>query len=31
MSFVWHIPTKILFGAGKLSELHKETPLGKKH
>lgn len=30
MSFVWHIPTKILFGAGKLGELHKEKPLGKK-
>ena len=30
MSFTWHIPTKILFGAGKLGELHKETPLGKK-
>ncbi|MBE8954392.1 MAG: iron-containing alcohol dehydrogenase [Quinella sp. 2Q5] len=30
MSFTWHIPTKILFGAGKLGELHKESPLGKK-
>ena len=30
MSFTWHIPTKILFGAGKLGELHKEAPLGKK-
>ncbi len=30
MAFVWNIPTKILFGAGKLGELHKETPLGKK-
>ena len=30
MAFTWHIPTKILFGAGKLAELHKEAPLGKK-
>ena len=30
MAFVWHIPTKILFGAGKLGELHKEAPLGTK-
>ena len=30
MAFTWHIPTKILFGAGKLAELHKEKPLGKK-
>ena len=30
MAFTWNIPTKILFGAGKLDELHKETPLGKK-
>ncbi|MBQ3443800.1 MAG: iron-containing alcohol dehydrogenase [Selenomonadaceae bacterium] len=30
MAFVWNIPTKILFGASKLGELHKETPLGKK-
>ncbi|MBQ3452101.1 MAG: hypothetical protein IJG32_07535 [Selenomonadaceae bacterium] len=30
MAFVWDIPTKILFGAGKLGELHKEVPLGKK-
>lgn len=30
MSFVWHIPTKILFGAGKLGELHNEKPIGKK-
>ena len=30
MAFTWHIPTKILFGADKLGELHKETPLGKK-
>ena len=30
MSFTWHIPTRVLFGAGKLGELHKEAPLGKK-
>ena len=30
MAFVWDIPTKILFGAGKLGDLHKEAPLGKK-
>ncbi len=30
MAFTWNIPTKILFGAGKLGELHKEAPLGKK-
>jgi len=30
MAFTWHIPTRILFGAGKLGELHKEAPLGKK-
>ena len=30
MAFTWHIPTKILFGAGKLGELHKEAPFGKK-
>ena len=30
MAFTWHVPTKILFGAGKLGELHKEKPLGKK-
>lgn len=30
MSFTWHVPTKILFGAGKLGELHKEAPFGKK-
>ena len=30
MSFTWNIPTKVLFGAGKLGELHKEAPLGKK-
>ena len=30
MAFVWDIPTKILFGAGKLGDLHKEAPIGKK-
>lgn len=30
MSFTWHVTTKILFGAGKLGELSKEAPLGKK-
>ena len=30
MAFTWHVPTKILFGAGKLGELHKEAPFGKK-
>lgn len=30
MAFTWHIPTKILFGAGKLAELHKEPAFGKK-
>lgn len=30
MSFTWDIPTKVLFGAGRLGDLHKEAPLGKK-
>lgn len=30
MSFTWSIPTKVLFGAGKLGELHKERRPGKK-
>lgn len=30
MAFTWHVPTKVLFGAGKLGELHKEKPFGKK-
>lgn len=30
MAFTWHVPTKVLFGAGKLGELHKEAPFGKK-
>ncbi|MFI3172520.1 MAG: iron-containing alcohol dehydrogenase [Eubacteriales bacterium] len=30
MNFNYYIPTKILFGAGKLGELHKEVMPGKK-
>jgi len=30
MAFTWHVPTKVLFGAGKLGDLHKEKPFGKK-
>ena len=30
MAFTWNIPTKVLFGAGKLGELHKEPVPGKK-
>lgn len=30
MSYIWNIPTKVLFGAGMLSELHKEVMPGKK-
>lgn len=30
MNFVFNNPTKLLFGVGKLSELHKETLPGKK-
>lgn len=30
MSFQMHIPTRILFGAGKLNELHKQPMPGKK-
>lgn len=30
MSFQMHIPTRILFGAGKLSELHEQLMPGKK-
>lgn len=30
MNFNYYIPTKILFGRGKLNELHKETMPGKK-
>lgn len=30
MSFTWNIPTKVLFGPGRLGDLHKEAPLGKK-
>lgn len=30
MSYIWNVPTKVLFGAGKLLELHNETLPGKK-
>ncbi|MGN0866732.1 MAG: iron-containing alcohol dehydrogenase [Oligosphaeraceae bacterium] len=30
MSYTFHVPTKVLFGPGKLQELHKETLPGKK-
>ncbi len=30
MSYIWNAPTKVLFGAGKLSELHNEAMPGKK-
>ena len=30
MAFTWHVPTKVLFGAGKLGDLHAEKPFGKK-
>ncbi|MGN0487215.1 MAG: iron-containing alcohol dehydrogenase [Acutalibacteraceae bacterium] len=30
MSFTWNIPTKVLFGAGKIKDLAKETMPGKK-
>ena len=30
MSYIWNVPTKVLFGAGKLKELHNETLPGKK-
>lgn len=30
MSYVWNLPTKVLFGAGKVKELCKETMPGKK-
>ena len=30
MSFQMHIPTRILFGAGKLNELHQQQMPGKK-
>ena len=28
--YAWNIPTKVLFGAGKLKALHGETMPGKK-
>ena len=30
MAYTWNVPTKVLFGAGKLKELHNETLPGKK-
>ena len=30
MSYTWNIPTKVLFGPGKLGTLHKEAAPGKK-
>ena len=30
MSYVWNLPTKVLFGAGKVQELCKESMPGKK-
>jgi len=30
MSYKWNVPTKVLFGAGKLKKLHEETLPGKK-
>lgn len=30
MAYTWHVPTKVLFGAGKLKQLHCETLPGKK-
>lgn len=30
MVYTWNVPTKVLFGAGKLKELHNETLPGKK-
>ena len=30
MSYTWNVPTKVLFGAGKLQELHNEKMPGKK-
>lgn len=30
MSYVWNLPTKVLFGAGKVRELYKEQMPGKK-
>lgn len=30
MSYIWNLPTKVLFGAGKVKKLHKEAIPGKK-
>ena len=30
MSYIWNLPTKVLFGAGKVKELDKEEMPGKK-
>ena len=30
MAYTWSVPTKVLFGAGKLKELHNEELPGKK-
>ena len=30
MAYTWKVATKVLFGAGKLKELHKEALPGKK-
>ena len=30
MAYTWNMKTKVLFGAGKLKKLHKETLPGKK-
>ncbi|MBQ7649686.1 MAG: iron-containing alcohol dehydrogenase [Victivallales bacterium] len=30
MTYIWNVPTKVLFGAGKLQELHNEALPGKK-
>ncbi|MDO4338481.1 MAG: iron-containing alcohol dehydrogenase [Eubacteriales bacterium] len=30
MSYIWNLPTKVLFGAGKVQELYKEQMPGKK-
>ena len=30
LNFVFNNPTKLLFGAGKIAELHNETMPGKK-
>ncbi len=30
MSYTWYVPTRVLFGCGKLNELHKQALPGKK-